>query len=509
MTRVFAIVLVAFVAPGVSSQPNAQTASDLRRIYKERYSSQAEELLCEVVRFRTEAGNATAHRQQAKWLETQAAKLGLAFRDAGLVSEVELAGPAGAPVLALLVHGDVQPPGEHGWTIPPFECVSRDGYIYGRGTADDKGPLVQALLAMASLREDPRPRTHTVRLLVGSDEESANEDLATYLKTHKAPDLTLVLDSDFPVVVGEKAWDALELTVAAPYQRRNRSSASWTIVHLDAGVTPSIVPQRAVARVRWAGEPSGRAAAARTLCPANVPKDYRCEVEADGDGVVVTATGRAAHSGMNLEGGRNALVFLARALQGKVQPSGAADLLEFAAIAGKDLHGAGLGITENDPLWGRYGVNVATMKETQDGKLKLTINLRRIPGMTGEQLKAHLTRQVEAFSGTTGVRVEVGGFFQDTPFVVPPDAKLVQRLLSAYERATGTPAKPAIAGGGTYAKRLPNAIAFGMWFPGSPYPGHDVNERIPVADLHRGVDVLLEALSDLAYSAPLVDPLRP
>jgi succinyl-diaminopimelate desuccinylase len=192
-----------------------------------------------------------------------------------------------------------------------------------------------------------------------------------------------------------------------------------------------------------------------------------------------------------------------------VLPSGAADLLEFAAIAGKDLHGAGLGITQNDPLWGQYGVNVATMKETEDNKLKLTINLRRIPAMTGDQLKAHLTKQVEAFSGTKGVRVEVGGFFQDTPFVVPPDAKLVKRLLSAYERATGTPAKPAIAGGGTYAKRLPNAIAFGMWFPGSPYPGHDVNERIPVADLHRGLDVLLEALNDLAYSAPLVDPLRP
>jgi succinyl-diaminopimelate desuccinylase len=212
---------------------------------------------------------------------------------------------------------------------------------------------------------------------------------------------------------------------------------------------------------------------------------------------------------MNLEGGRNALVFLARALQRRVQPSGALDLLEFAAVAGSDLHGAGLGITQHDPLWGQYGVNVATMKETKDGTLTLTINLRRIPPMTGEQLRAHLTRQVDAFSASKGVRIEVGGFFRDAPFAVPPDAKLVKRLLGAYERATGTPAKPAIAGGGTYAKRLPNAIAFGMWFPGRPYPGHDVDERIPVADLHRGVDVLLEALNDLAYSAPLVDPLRP
>jgi acetylornithine deacetylase/succinyl-diaminopimelate desuccinylase-like protein len=48
-----------------------------------------------------------------------------------------------------------------------------------------------------------------------------------------------------------------------------------------------------------------------------------------------------------------------------------------------------------------------------------------------------------------------------------------------------------------------------MWFPGKPYPGHDVDERIPVADLHRGVDVLIEGLADVAGSAPMVEPLRP
>jgi acetylornithine deacetylase/succinyl-diaminopimelate desuccinylase-like protein len=48
-----------------------------------------------------------------------------------------------------------------------------------------------------------------------------------------------------------------------------------------------------------------------------------------------------------------------------------------------------------------------------------------------------------------------------------------------------------------------------MWLPGKPYPGHDVDERIPVADLDRGVGILLEALTDLACSPPLVDPFRP
>jgi len=67
-------------------------------------------------------------------------------------------------------------------------------------------------------------------------------------------------------------------------------------------------------------------------------------------------------------------------------------------------------------------------------------------------------------------------------------------------------APPAISGGGTYAKRLPSSIAFGMWFPGKPYPGHDTDEQVPIADLHRGAHVLIEALLDLASAPPLRDP---
>ena len=90
-----------------------------------------------------------------------------------------------------------------------------------------------------------------------------------------------------------------------------------------------------------------------------------------------------------------------------------------------------------------------------------------------------------------------------------PNGKLVKRLLAAYARATGRADPPAISGGGTYAKRIPNAIAFGMWFPGKPYPGHDVDEKVELGDLHLGVEVLLEALADLACGAPLKEPFKP
>src|SRR5258706_11673740 len=192
--------------------PAAGAAALVRERYDRDQATRMVPMLCEVLRFPRVAGNDKARTDRQAWLTSTGEALGFTVRNAGLVTEIELAGPAGAPVLGLLVHGDVQPVEAAKWTIPPFDGAARDGYVLGRGAADDKGPLVQALLAMKALRESGVARTHTVRLLVGSDEESANQDIAQYLETHRPPDYSLVLDSAFPVVVGEKAWNLLTLT---------------------------------------------------------------------------------------------------------------------------------------------------------------------------------------------------------------------------------------------------------------------------------------------------------
>jgi predicted dipeptidase len=459
-------------------------------------------LLTEVLRFQTVQGNIEAREAQKSWVAKTARELGLEYRDAGLVAEVELPGPEGAPVLGLMVHGDVQPVDPSAWSFPPFEAKVADGYVYGRGAADDKGPLVQALLAMHALRVSKVKRTHTVRLLVGSDEESDNKDVAAYLETHTPPDYTLVLDSDFPVVVGEKAWNSL--TVKADMKER-AADKPWEVVSLHAGLSPSIVPDRAAIMLRWRSGPVDWTQLQEQLLEANIPPDIRIDAGAARDKLHITAYGKSAHAGANLEGGRNALVALANVLEGKLPQGGANDLLAFARMAGKDLYGASLGITDKDPLWGRYAVNVATIK---DGLL--TINVRRIPPRTGAQLKEHLARLVADFNQRTGASLESGGYYDDEPLSFDPRGKLVRRLLASYAAATGKKnPKPSISGGGTYAKRLPNSIAFGMWFPDKPYPGHDVDEKISVADLQKGTRVLIRALVDIATGARIVEPFKP
>src|SRR5437762_2871343 len=150
LTAAFSVVAPAQGEPPRRPSPDARPA---HRLFDREQRRQLVPLLQEVLRFPTVAGNDRAHADQKVWLRRTAAALGLVARDAGPVTEIELPGPEGAPVLGLVVHGDVQPVDPAVWRDPPFSGVVRDGAVWGRGAADDKGPLVQALLAMQAVRD--------------------------------------------------------------------------------------------------------------------------------------------------------------------------------------------------------------------------------------------------------------------------------------------------------------------------------------------------------------------
>jgi succinyl-diaminopimelate desuccinylase len=79
---------------------------------------------------------------------------------------------SGAPLLALVGHTDVVPPGPiEQWHSDPFLAEQRDGLLYGRGAADMKSGVAAATLALADyVRSNPQHRG-TVALLMTSDEE--------------------------------------------------------------------------------------------------------------------------------------------------------------------------------------------------------------------------------------------------------------------------------------------------------------------------------------------------
>src|SRR5262245_9781987 len=92
-------------------------AAVVRERYDREQAARLVPMLCEVLRFPTFAGNDKARSDLQAWLTATGQALGFTVRDAGLVTEIELLGPSGAPVLGLLVHGDVQPVEATKWTI--------------------------------------------------------------------------------------------------------------------------------------------------------------------------------------------------------------------------------------------------------------------------------------------------------------------------------------------------------------------------------------------------------
>jgi acetylornithine deacetylase/succinyl-diaminopimelate desuccinylase-like protein len=103
---------------------------------------------------------------------------------------------AGKPTVLCYGHYDVQPTDPlDEWHTPPFEPAVRDGNLYGRGTADDKGQVWAQVKALESLMVANGALPLNVRVLLEGDEEMGGEGIASYVAS-KPPELK----SDFALI---------------------------------------------------------------------------------------------------------------------------------------------------------------------------------------------------------------------------------------------------------------------------------------------------------------------
>ncbi len=93
---------------------------------------------------------------------------------------------AGEPTLLVYDHFDVQPPDPlEEWTAPPFELAERDGYLFGRGVADNKGNLLARLQAIECYREAVGELPLRVRFLFEGEEEIGSSHLHAFVNAHR------------------------------------------------------------------------------------------------------------------------------------------------------------------------------------------------------------------------------------------------------------------------------------------------------------------------------------
>ena len=118
---------------------------------------------------------------------------------------VEILCGEGEKNLTIMAHADVVPAGT-GWDQNPFEVVDKKGVLFGRGVADDKGPLLASYYALLALRNNKMLGKYRVRFLVGGNEERGSLCMEHYFHTLKKeqPTLGFSPDSDFPLIFAEK-----------------------------------------------------------------------------------------------------------------------------------------------------------------------------------------------------------------------------------------------------------------------------------------------------------------
>jgi acetylornithine deacetylase/succinyl-diaminopimelate desuccinylase-like protein len=102
---------------------------------------------------------------------------------------------ATAPTVIAYGHFDVQPPEPlEGWETPPFEPTVRDGWLYARGVADDKGQLYLLLKAAALLAAEGSLPVN-VRFTCDGEEESGGHSIVDFLEAdERGGDACVIFD---------------------------------------------------------------------------------------------------------------------------------------------------------------------------------------------------------------------------------------------------------------------------------------------------------------------------
>lgn len=385
--------------------------------------------------------------------------------------------------LDILAHLDVVPAGE-GWKeTEPFEPVVKDGKIFGRGTADDKGPAVAALYALRAVKELNIPLKKNVRLILGTDEECGSSDIAHYYAIEKEAPMTFSPDGAFPLFNTEKG--GLNGHFTAEWQASDKLPR---LVSLEAGIKVNVVPGRADAVIQGVDQEILESAGAS--CEKDLGIRFTFAVQENGTSV--TAIGSGAHASKPEEGNNaltGLLTFITKLpLAQCEQVKMIKKLLEL--MPHKDTSGEALGIAMRDEISGDLTLAFSLLKITDTG-LDGTFD-SRLPLCATEENVLEVARTNMAAKGFT-----LHNESMRPPHHVDGDSLFVKTLLKDYEEYTGRKGECLSMGGGTYVHELKNGVAFGAAMPETDNRMHGADEFAVVEELLISAKIFAQAIVDL------------
>ena len=384
--------------------------------------------------------------------------------------------------LHILDHLDVVAPGE-GWTITePYAPKLVDGMIYGRGTDDDKGPVVASLLAMKAVKDLGIPLSKNCRCIMGTNEESGSGDIAWYFARHPFAPATFSPDSGFPVVNTEKGGFKPVFSKSWPVQEQ-LPRLRW----LHGGFRINVLPGDASAAIEGIPAADMVSAARDITARTGIKFSYALE-----DGLtVIRAKGEGSHAAWP-EGGNNAITGLIALLCALPLADGPckealAQLNEL--LPHGDYHGKALGIAQEEPIAGKLTA-AFTLLEVTDTGLEGRVDSRAPLCATEE----NCLKVAQAAFKSRGFSFQG---FQHAAHHTPADSEFVQTLLRRYEQYSGQKGECLSTGGGTYVHEIPGGVAFGCTMPGFDTRLHGADERVRISDLMLSARMFAHIIIDM------------
>ncbi len=387
--------------------------------------------------------------------------------------------------LGILTHVDVVPAGTD-WDFPPFGGHVEDGRIYGRGTADDKGPTIAAFYAMKALKEEGFLPKKRVRLILGLDEEAGTgwKGMKAYFAQVEKPTMGFTPDAEFPAIHGEMGILIFELVKKLGKSKRK----GVELRSLSGGNAPNMVADHARAVLRADSYEEIK----NLLASYREETGYKLSAKGIGKSLEITASGISSH-GARPEQGLNAISVLMGFL-GIISfvNEDAADFVNFYNThIGFALHGEEIGCGLSDEISGKLIFNVGMVHLDQE-VAKLTVNIRYPVTVDDETVYAGIIPYLDRYD------LGVVKLDHQRPIYIPLNDPLITTLMEVYRKHTGDAESQALViGGGTYARSMENAVAFGMTFPGEPELAHQKNEYILIDNLMKATKIFADSIYEL------------
>jgi len=375
----------------------------------------------------------------------------------------------GDKLIGILGHLDVVPSGDEGWTYDPFELTRVGNKLFGRGSMDDKGPMVAALYAIKYLLQEKVELNKRIRLIVGVNEEKGSKCLDYYVAKEGHIDYGFTPDGSFPGIYGEKGHVAAWFNVKSSKIKSINGGQAMNAV--CSKVEAEVVKDFDLDKLKNSLRENG----------------LTCEASEEGNLVKLVVKGVAAHASMP-ELGKNAISFLMKALA----EAGLED--NFVEYYNSHFGTYTDGFLLNCKIADKYGALTFNngLISSQDDLITGSIDIRCPVTFDTKLVKDILERELNDDRGRVS-RISIGD-----PLFFDPNSTMVQALVSAYREVTSDfESQPMVIGGGTYSKGINNCIAFGGEFLNDDNHIHDVDEFIEVDKLLLQTEIYVKAIMNL------------